>query len=98
MVSEFQYHHYPTLPLPEIFIQLEWSRDPNRLALSLLSLLCRGLFLQLGSWGEGSPKRGVGLGYLLTIFHYFHIFGILDGTLENNKVCVRAVEGLGNLH
>ena len=63
-----------------------WSKPSCAVAFcSLLSLLRRGLFLQLGSWGEGSPKRGVGLGYVLTIFHYCHIFGILDGALENKQ-------------
>ena len=63
-----------------------WSEPSCAVAFcSLLSLLRGGLLLQLGSWGEGSPKRGVGLGYVPTIFHYCHIFGILDGTLENKQ-------------
>ena len=89
MLNGFQYYHYPTLPLPEIFIQLEWSRDPNRLAplpFAASPLLRRGFLLPPGScwegWGWGtilSPARS-------PFCNFCHdIFGIPGGALANRQ-------------
>lgn len=77
MVSGFQYHHYPTLPLPEIFIQLEWSRNPNRLALlpfaasSLFSAEVSFCNYEVGEREAQSAGWGWGTCSLFSLLSYF---------------------------
>ena len=78
MVSGFQYHHYPTLPLPEIFVRLEWSRDPNRLA--LLPFAASSLFSATRKLGRGKPKAGGGVGVRT---HYFSLLSYFWNTRWN---------------